>query len=434
VERQRTPKPYGRSYTRKWLKTLAHAGDLLAMSLDYETTLASVARLVVPSIADLCLVDVFDGSGTLQRVAVAHANPERAPLLEQLRVYAPDLSAEQTLAEVIRTRRPLLLTEPPVEETATEGGDPAYHAIVRALGIRSQIIVPLIAHEQTLGAITLATADTQRRFRPSDLLLAMDMAHRCALAVDNARLYRQAQETLRTRDELFDLIAHDLKNPLTVIAGNVQLLQRRLAQPEVQLDPAMAARRLEQVAAAAIQMRTMINDLLDLARLRDNQPLELALEPTDLVALARRAVSEYQQTTSRHTLRVETELEELVGQFDRARLERMVANLLSNAIKYSPDGGAVIVSVARATKGDPPTALLAVKDHGIGIPTADLPHVFERFHRAANTTGQIGGTGVGLTSVGMIVGQHGGSISVESDVGKGATFSVHLPLRRLQTS
>lgn len=237
------------------------------------------------------------------------------------------------------------------------------------------------------------------------------------------------QATLQTRDEVFDMIAHDLKNPLTVIIGTVQLLQRRLQQSEGLPGEAIVSRRLEQVAASAIQMRTMINDLLDLAKLRADQPLELSYERTDLVALLRRAAAEYQHTSSRHRIRIHTSLRELNGMWDASRLERVVANLLSNAIKYSPNGGAVTLRLIRDEREGGAWAVLSVQDEGIGIPETDLPHIFERFSRGRNAGGRIGGSGVGLTSASSIVEQHGGSIAVESAEGHGSTFTVSLPIR-----
>lgn len=425
VEKQRTLRPYGRSHTKKWLAFLARASDLLAVSLDYQTTLASVVQLAVPSLADLCFVDVFDADGTLQRVAVACTDHEHEEQLRALQRPLPAPPPGHPLSEALQTRRPLLMAEPSADQI--EQHIPA--TTHRALGLRSLMILPLIARENTVGAITLATAAKRPQFQAGDRLIAMDLAHRCALAIDNARLYQQAHQALQTRAELFDLIAHDLKNPLTVIAGNVQLLQRRLAQPAGLDDRDMATRRLEQIAASAIQMRTMINDLLDLAHVRENQPIELTLEPTDLVSVARRMAGEYQQTSSRHTLAVETPLEELVGMFDRSRIERLIANLLSNAIKYSPKGGPVVVRVTRAEEADGSWAQIEVQDCGIGIPADDLPHIFERFRRAGNTSGHIGGTGVGLASVGTIAAQHGGTVSAESVEGQGSTFTVRLPLR-----
>jgi signal transduction histidine kinase len=181
-------------------------------------------------------------------------------------------------------------------------------------------------------------------------------------------------------------------------------------------------------------MGQQLDELLDAARLEAGQPLELRRAPTDAVALARRVAAEQQATTERHRVRVETALSELTGAWDAVRLGRVLDNLLANAIKYSPAGGEVVVTVAR--EDDPAGedgavgawAVLAVTDLGLGIPAADLPRIFERFRRAGNVAGRIGGTGIGLASARQLVEQHGGALTAESVEGAGSTFTVRLPL------
>ena len=171
-----------------------------------------------------------------------------------------------------------------------------------------------------------------------------------------------------------------------------------------------------------------LDELLDLARLQAGQPLPLDRAPTDLMALARRVVADYQRASERHRVRVEAALPALVGTWDVRRLERMFGNLLANALKYSPEGGEVVVAVEREGEGEGAWAAFSVRDQGIGIPAADLPHLFERFYRAGNASGRIGGTGLGLAGARQIVERHGWTISVESVEGAGSTFTVRLPL------
>ncbi|HTE83116.1 MAG TPA: HAMP domain-containing sensor histidine kinase, partial [Dehalococcoidia bacterium] len=241
--------------------------------------------------------------------------------------------------------------------------------------------------------------------------------------------YHEAQEAVRVRDEFLSAAAHDLKTPLTVVKGVSQLVQRQLIRTEMQ----GLERLLEGLATineTATKMGEQLDELLDLTRLQAGQPLELRRQPTDCVDLARRLTAEQQQVAERHQVRVETSLQELAGIWDAVRLRRVLDNLLSNAIKYSPAGGEVVVTVEREREdstGDE-WAVLSVRDQGLGIPAADLPHIFKRFRRAANVEGRIGGTGIGLTSARQIVEQHGGAIAVESEEGAGSTFTVRLPL------
>jgi signal transduction histidine kinase len=168
--------------------------------------------------------------------------------------------------------------------------------------------------------------------------------------------------------------------------------------------------------------------LLSLSRAQMGQQMELDRQPTDLVALARQVVKEQQQTTRRHQLAVETDLEELAGIWDAAHLERVIVNLLSNAIKYSPDGGEITIEIFQ----EDDAACLVVRDSGLGIPAKDLPHIFEQFQRGSNVSGKIKGTGIGLSSVQQIVERHGGTINVVSEADKGSTFTVYLPLTTIE--
>lgn len=236
----------------------------------------------------------------------------------------------------------------------------------------------------------------------------------------------ERRERDQLREEVFAAVSHDLKNPLTAVRANAQMMARRLRRGE-QVDPARLAEGLANIDVASGRMVALIDDIVDAARLRAGEPLALNPEPVDLVELADRCVAQYRPTTGDHELRLAAEVPEVSGVWDPRRLELVVGNLLTNAFKYSPQGGEIVVRVAREVDGTGAWAVLSVCDPGIGIPAADLPHVFDRFHRAANV-GAIAGTGLGLAGVAQIVAQHGGTISVESTEGQGSTFIVKLPL------
>jgi PAS domain S-box-containing protein len=222
------------------------------------------------------------------------------------------------------------------------------------------------------------------------------------------------------RDAFLATLSHDLKNPLTGILGYAQMLARRARRGEAPDWLPPAAQQIETNARRSI---AMLDGLLDLAQLRMGRALVLDRQPTDLVALARAAVAQHQATTDHHRVELAAETPDLVGDWDRTRLARVLDNLLGNAIKYSPEGGAILVEVRR--EGD--AARLAVRDQGIGIPAAELPAVFERFARASNAAGFVG-TGLGLSSVQHLVRAHGGEVTVASEEGTGTTFVVRLPL------
>jgi signal transduction histidine kinase len=256
--------------------------------------------------------------------------------------------------------------------------------------------------------------------RANDTIRALNMQleHRIEQATAELR------EQISARDEFTATLSHDLKSPLTFIKGMANLRRRRAtATPETR--PLMDA--LEQIENSAGRMAQLLDDLVDASRLQAGRPLELRREPIDLVGLARDVIAQHQQTTDRHLLQLMNGVPRLVGVWDRVRLGRVLDNLLGNAVKYSPRGGVIQVCVGIDEQPDR-SAFVRVSDQGEGIPDADLPHIFERFHRGTNVAGRIPGTGIGLSGARRILEQHGGSIMVESAVGEGTTVTVRLPL------
>jgi PAS domain S-box-containing protein len=237
----------------------------------------------------------------------------------------------------------------------------------------------------------------------------------------------EAEAGVRERDQVLATVSHDLKTPLATIRGQADLLQRRLERTGA-IEPERLTKGLELIGTAARKMTTWIDELLDAARLEAGRPVELHPEPTDLVGLAWQAAAEGQRTTERHRIRVQTVETKLIGVWDPVRLGRVLDNLLGNAIKFSPAGGEVVVTVVREADAAGERAVVSVQDQGIGIPEADLPHIFERFRRGTNVAGRIAGTGLGLTGACHIVQLHGGGISVDSREQQGSTFTVRLPL------
>jgi PAS domain S-box-containing protein len=263
--------------------------------------------------------------------------------------------------------------------------------------------------------------------------IARDVSERRRAEAERARLLQSeqaargvAEAALRARDEFLAAAAHDLKTPLTTIKGTAQLLQWHLAQTRVNAE--RVTRGLGSIDATASRMAAQIDELLDLTQVQMGEALALQRQPTDLVSLAQRVTAEQQQSTQRHSIRVEAAVEELVGTWDVTRLARALDNLLGNAVKYSPQGGEIVVTVRHEEDAAGRWAVLEVRDPGVGIPETDLPRIFERFHRAGNVAGEIGGSGIGLTSARQVVEQHGGCIAVATREGEGSTFTVRLPL------
>ena len=245
---------------------------------------------------------------------------------------------------------------------------------------------------------------------------------------------REAEDAVRTRDELLAIVSHDLKNPLTAIKGYSQLLRRRVTALAPDVAPRLAD-VIGHIDDSSSKMNQMLNDLLDFGRLQAGQPLSLQRGSTNLVTLARDVAREYGRNSTLHRIVVSTDGEVLVGRWDSTRLEQMLSNLLSNALKYSPAGGTVTIRLWREQEpalenGATPAnwAVLAVEDEGIGIAPSELTHIFEWYRRSRDVARSVSGAGIGLASAKYIINQHGGDISVASELGVGTTFTVRLPL------
>jgi len=326
-------------------------------------------------------------------------------------------SAEELLGQSIRARYPELMDAP------------VYTHYQQAL-----IHQEAVTFEQCFSP---AQQWYQVRIHPADdglSVFCQDVTERHKAEAEHARLYaaeqearRLAQAALAERDAFLASISHDLRSPLTTISGMVQLLQRQLSR-----DTGPAAERmlpgLRTVQQATTQLAGMVSELVDLSQLQSGRQLELHREPVDLTALLTRCVQHAQRATTDHRWLWTPPSGQVIGTWDAARLERVVANLLGNALKYSPNGGAITVALSLRRRTGRACAEFSVTDEGLGIPAADLPHIFERFYRGSNVTGQIGGSGIGLAGARQIVEHHGGELTATSTEGHGSTFTVRLPL------
>ena len=401
---------------------LAEAGTALASSLDYEQTLRTVANLAVPQVADWCAVDVVNEQGEIERLAVAHSDPDKVELARTIqRRYPEPPDAAGGIRHAIRTGTPALYSEITDEMLAAGALDAEHARALMALQIRSVIIAPLTVHGRTFGALTFVQAESGRRYGERDARFAQELAYRAALAVENARAYRQANAANRAKDEFLATLSHELRTPLNAVLGWVRMLRSgSLSEAKVQ-------RALEVIERNATAQLELVEDLLDVSRIITGK-LRLEIGPVDLAAAIGAAVEAIQPaaTAKRIAVSVETGAvpDPITG--DRARLQQAVWNLLSNAIKFTPPGGRVGVT-ARRTDGD---VEIEVSDTGEGIEPSVLPYVFDRFRQGESGTTRVHtGLGLGLAIVRHIVELHGGRAAVASDgKGRGATFRLSLPV------
>ena len=407
---------------------LARATATLVSSLDFEATLRSLARLVVPALADWCFIRALADDGSPSRFEVAGSGPASEVLVRGPEDYPAGLpSPGSREVEALHTGRSVLMSTVPDsagEQLARDAEHPETPPeIPRKIDVRSMMIVPLVARERTLGTITFVSGESGRRYDEQDLRLAEDLAGRAALAVDNARLYREAQAAIRLRDEFLSIASHELRNPVAGIKGAAQLLRR--ADERGQLDRERLHRYLDIIQHTTTRLGALTEDLLDVSRLQTG---ELPLRPrwADVAALVEAAISRMRTSGELERIALDLDCHPCSAVVDPDRLEQVVENLVGNAVKYSPGGGEIRVTLAR----DGDDILLSVQDSGIGLPHDALERIFEPFGRAPNAVARnIEGLGLGLYICRRITEQHGGRLWAESaGEGRGTTMLVRLPV------
>ena len=398
---------------------LAEASRVLSASFDYQTTLAALVRLAVPSLADYCALDIVEDGDRFDRIGEAHVDPTKSQLLREVATFPrSSLTPHHPLMRVMTNGEPVLEREVTPAFIRLSFAEDGQRKIVEALGPRSLICVPLASSGPPLGALTLVTSDASgRRFSIADLSLAADLARRAAIVVEHARLFNEAQQATRARDDVLAVVAHDLRNPLNTVSMAVSLMLESTPPERVQ-----ERRQVEIVRRAADRMNRMIQDLLDVKRMEAGR-LAIDVKAESPVSLINDTIDMLRPIASGSTIRLEANVEEGLPQVlaDSARIQQVLSNLVGNAVKFTPRNGRVSIT-AEPADGE---VRFGVIDTGPGIPAEQLPHIFGRFWQAQPSDRR--GIGLGLAIAKGIVEAHKGKIWVESHVGLGSTFYFTLP-------
>ena len=408
-------------------RLLADAGAILAESLEYEMLLTRVAWLVTERIADWCAIDLIDEQGRPRRMVIAHADPADAPLAAELLEHPVAPAAEDSALPLRQGGGHALLVPGQHDAQGQEEGQPS--ADSHALGLphaTSTITAPLMVRGRHFGTISCITARAGRAtYNEGDRAVVEELAHRCALAIDNAELYRQTREAVSARDQFVSIASHELRTPVTSAKGYLQLLDRHLGQESFDRDRMKVY--TARIAAGIERLEALVGDLLDASRTQQGR-LDLIPAPCDLTTIAGAVLSRFEEQVERsqgHTLVFDAP-EAVPGEWDMGRLDQVLTNLLSNALKYSPEGGTITLQIRRQDDGG---ALVSITDHGLGIPLEEQRLLFTPFMRGSAAQGRISGTGLGLYIVRQIIEGHGGTIGVESAPGHGSTFTFTIPAR-----
>lgn len=387
---------------------LAAVGQELAASLDYEQTIATLARLVVPNIAEMCVVDISEQEGTLRRLAVAHRNPEDEAL-HAGEVGSVRREIPEALVRIMKSGQPALVGAASGLYGYLTGSDDGEG--------RTIVFLPLVSRGQTIG-IAAAISPRQKAFGEDDVAVLGELARRASLSIDNARLYLESQQAVRTREEVLAIVSHDLRNPLNAVTLGTSLLQTSETLSEEDRE------QIDAIEMSAHRMNRLIQDLLDVTRLEGGKRLPIEPETVDPIDLIDEAKELFRAQAAVASVAMLYDVPDSLPpvRADRHRVGQVLSNLIGNSMKFTPPGGNITVSAAAESDH----VLFRVADTGPGIPKENLNDIFSRYWQAKRTERM--GAGLGLPIAKGIVEAHGGEIWVESDHGRGTQFYFTLPL------
>lgn len=413
-----------RRRAEKETRFLGEATARLTESLDFDQIIGRLARLAVPSIADLCTVDIVE-EDRLITVAITAVNAEQQALATELRRRYPiDPEGPSSVARAAREGRSQLVRELSADVRSRLARDADHLDLLERLGGRSAMAVPLVARGSVIGVMGFLLTERERGFTDHDLRRAEALAERAAPAVDNARLHRELQLANRMKDEFLGIVSHELRTPLNAVLGWARLLQSG------GLDEDRSRHALNAIYRNAQSQRQLIEDLLDASRIISGK-LRLEEHLLRLAEVVEAALDAVRPAAEARHIGLAADLEaasSTVVSGDPARLQQVFWNLLANAVKFTPEQGDV--RVGSRVAGD--WIEVSIEDSGVGIAPSFLPYVFDRFRQADSTTTRAhGGLGLGLAIARHLAERHGGTIRVWSaGEQQGSTFTVRLPIQQ----
>ncbi len=387
---------------------IASAGQELAASLDYEQTLASLARLIVPNLAEMCVIDIAETEGSLRRAAIAHRNPEDETVLKG-QIGTTKHEVPEALVRIMQTGDATLVgSASTLFQYVTGNPDP---------GSRTLVFLPLVSRGQTIG-VAAAVAPEARPFTRDDLALFTELARRASLAIDNARLYLESQQAVRAREEVLAIVSHDLRNPLNAVTLGSSLLQMSTNLSDDDRE------QIDTIGVSARRMARLIEDLLDVTRLEGGKRLPIDPSTVEVGELLNEAEELFRAQASAASVSMEYhDGDELPAvRADRHRVMQVLSNLIGNSMKFTPPGGRITVRA----KSEDGHVLFSVSDTGPGIPKENLSDIFTPYWQAKRAERLGAGLGLGIAK--GIVEAHGGKIWAESEPGRGTTFYFTLPV------
>lgn len=400
-------------------RQLTHAVAVLGETLEVHATERSIVQLPLGWLADGAILDVYAGGPTLRRVAAQPADARLATALARLAARAIDLDSPSRVVDVLRRGTMEHVAEVTDEWLEAHSVDRDELERLRALGMRSLLLLPLVAREHVLGVLKVFRTDPGRPFAEADKVIAQELALRAAFALDNARLYETAQQATIARDHALGVVSHDLRNPISAIGMCARALLSATAADDTE------RRGLVTTIVDSTELtQRMIRDLLDVASIEVGR-LAVERRAVAVPTVLERALGLFTREAAERevALRIEAlpELPTVTG--DEERLVQVLANLLGNALRFTERGGTVSVGAQRLDG----QVEIHVRDSGAGIPASELPRIFDRYWTVRRNAPK-GGTGLGLAIARGIVEAHGGRLWADSVPGQGSVFRFTVPI------
>jgi signal transduction histidine kinase len=427
------------TYSAATQEFLAEASRILAESLSDQTLLADLARYCVPTLADYSSIYVVDDDGSVRRVETAHYDATKRDAVRDLVMrYAPRLEEPGEVSDVIRSQKPMLLPRLDPASIRAKAPDETTAKLIDIIGPTAFMCVPLIARGRALGALSFTMTDSGRTFSQDDLDLAMELARRTAVAIDNSVIYKrslqlrlEAEAASSAKSDFLAKMSHEIRTPINAMMGYAELLEMGISGPVSDAQ----ARQLSRIRSSGEHLTSLVNEILDLAKIEAGR---MAVDPTvgvsgEAVDAALGLIRPQAAAKNVHLVNKTATGPAIEYLGDPQRVQQILTNLLSNAVKFTPAGGTVIIRAGTGQRpgvADPRAewTCIVVQDTGIGIGAADLERIFQPFVQVENGyTRAHGGTGLGLTISRSLAQMMGGGLDVESTVGEGSRFTLWLP-------
>lgn len=393
---------------------------VITSTTNYEDGLSDIANLVVRCLADFCLVDILEENGTIRRFAVRSRDASQQWICDRLMQVPVERGRGNLITTVLETQRAVSLERCSQEAILSLSTNDEESRAFCATGCETLLAAPLLAHGRLLGAIALLFTTTSRPFGLPDIRVVERLALDAALPVANARLVAESQRVVKAREEALAIVSHDLKNPVTTIKLVLHLLRQFEG-----VEARKLGRFVETIQRAVDKMQLLITDLLDFDKIQGGT-FSVKKDALSLNGVASPVVEGFRLLAHEKRQVLELDVPGDLPQIsaDAHRIDQAISNLVGNAIKFTPEGGSIRLS-ARLCNDE---VIVSVTDTGPGIPSEYLPKIFDWFWQAPGAEQM--GSGLGLSITKGIVEAHGGRIWVESEPGKGSSFSFSLPAEK----